>query len=122
MIDNPAANRDIQRKKEKTHHFLVWRGAGWFRGFHLLLITDPAFGALESDPVLNFTRKSSSNFLCCFKTCNWHDALVWYFVASLLVQVLVTVSFLCHLFPPHCQISLKPLFCLTGEAEFHDLC
>lgn len=98
MIDNPAANRGIQQKKEKTHHFLFWRGAGSFRGFHLLLITDPAFGVLESDPVLNFTRKSSSNFPRCFKTCNWHDALMWYFVASSLVQVLVTVS-----------VSLPPL-------------
>lgn len=91
MIEKPAANRDIQQKREKTHYFLIWRCAGWLRGFHLL-ITETAFGPLESDPVLNFTTKSSSSFPRCFKTCNWHDALVWYFVTSSLVQVLVTVS------------------------------
>lgn len=67
VTDNTAANRDIQQKKERTHHFLVRRCAGQSRGFHLLFVTDPAFGPLESDPVLNFTRKSSSNFPRCFK-------------------------------------------------------
>lgn len=75
VIDNPAANRDIHQKKEKTHSFLVWRCAGWFGGFHLVLTTDPAFRPLGSDPVLNFSRKSSSDFPQCFKMCNWHDAV-----------------------------------------------
>lgn len=75
VIDNPAANRNTHQKKEKTNSFLVWRCAGWLGGFHLLLTTDPAFRPLGSDPVLNFSRKSSSNFLWCFKRCNWHDKI-----------------------------------------------
>lgn len=46
VIDNPAANRDTQQKELKTHHFLVWRCAGWFEDFNLLLTTDPAFRPL----------------------------------------------------------------------------
>lgn len=75
VIDSPAANRDIQQKKEKPHNSLVWRCAGWFGGFHLFLITDPAFRPPGSDPVLNFSRKSFSSFPWCFKRCNWHDAI-----------------------------------------------
>lgn len=51
VIDNPAANRDTQQKEEITHHFLVWRCAGWFGAFNLLLTMDPAFRPLGSDPV-----------------------------------------------------------------------
>jgi len=94
VIDSPAADRDVREKKKKKNRTIFLSGgvAGWFGGFHLRLITDPAFGPLGSDPVLTFTRKSSSNFPRCCKTWNWHHALMWYFVASSLLQVLVAGS------------------------------